>query len=271
MTQQSALHRAAVPALVLVALLVLLGPAPSAHAVPGRRLALLTFNIHHAAGQDGRVDLDRLAAEIRASGAEVVGLQEVDRHYGERSGSADQAGELARLLGMHLAFGANVDLAPSAPGEPRRQYGTALLSRYPIVSSGNTALPVDAGEEPRGLLDALLSVAGTRVRVLTTHLSADDGGERRAQARAVAARVRASAEPVLLLGDLNAATGAPELDALVGLLGETGCGGGPSFPAGTPTTRIDHVLGEGPFLGCTVLPTASSDHRPVLAGVLVGP
>src|SRR5687768_38666 len=56
---------------------------------PARLLPVMTFNIHHGVGLDGRLDLARVAAVIRASGAEVIALQEVDRHYGERSAFAD--------------------------------------------------------------------------------------------------------------------------------------------------------------------------------------
>ena len=67
---------------------------------------------------------------------------------------------------MHVVFGANLDLEPPSPGTPRRQYGTAVLSRYPIISWSNTLLPKgDPAEEQRGLLSAVLSVHGHKVRL----------------------------------------------------------------------------------------------------------
>jgi endonuclease/exonuclease/phosphatase family metal-dependent hydrolase len=254
-------------------LLVALAFAPPVQAVPPDGpvpLRVLSFNVHHGAGPDDRVDLDRLAAEIRATGADVVGLQEVDRHYGERSGSVDQAGDLAARLGMHVVFGAHVDLEPPAPGAPRRQYGTAILSRFQVVSWTDTLLPsADPAEEPRGLLEAVVAAPDGPVRVATTHLSAGNPGSRLAQARAVAARLDRSAEPVLLLGDLNAPPTAPEVTLLTARLADAGRAGGATFPAGAPAERIDYVLGEGRFTGYEVRPTASSDHRPVLAAVLL--
>lgn len=63
-----------------------------------RVVDVMTFNIHHAQGTDGVLDLQRIADVIEASGADVVGLQEVDRHYSARSDWVDQAAALAELL-----------------------------------------------------------------------------------------------------------------------------------------------------------------------------
>ncbi len=260
--------------LVLVAL-AFAGLATPAAASPGPRpLTALSFNIHHAGGLDGVVDLDRLAAEIRATHADVVGLAEVDRHYGERSGWADQPAELAGRLGMHVVFGANLDLAPPAPGQPRRQYGTAILSRYPILDWHNTLLPKGKPEEEqRGLLEAVLDVHGHPVRMMTTHLQHDSAASRLLQAEVVADAVRAATEPVVLTGDLNAPPEAPEVTTLTALLTDAfaaaGDGDGLTHPADVPTARIDYVLTAHARPVCsTVLPTASSDHRPVLARLL---
>jgi endonuclease/exonuclease/phosphatase family metal-dependent hydrolase len=254
----------------VLATVALAAPAAAAPATlpPVRSLSILSFNIHHAAGDDGVVDLDRLAGEIRRTRADVVGLQEVDRHFGERSGWADQPAELARRLGMHVVHGANLDLEPEAPGQPRRQYGTAILSRHPVVDWRNTPLPKgNAAEEQRGLLTAVLNVHGLRVRVLNTHLQHDNAASRLAQAEVVAAAVTASREPVVLTGDLNAAPGTPEITTLTAHLRDGGRQ--PTYPAGEPDARIDYVLTDGLPLYSRVLPTASSDHRPVLAAALL--
>jgi endonuclease/exonuclease/phosphatase family metal-dependent hydrolase len=265
--------------LPLLLLALLLGLAPTAVADPPpdravRQLAVLSFNIHHAEGPDGTVDLDRVAAEIRASGATVIGMQEVDRHWGERSGFADQPAELARRLGMHVAYGANLDLDPATPGAERRQYGTAVLSRFPIVSQRNTPLPKGSpDEEQRGALEVVLDVHGVPVRVLNTHLQHDNADSRLLQARAVAALVEQSAEPVVLTGDLNATPDTAEITTLTALLTdshEAGTGAGATYPVESPDRRIDYVLAErSRFLSSVVLATASSDHRPVLARLLV--
>ena len=148
---------------------------------------MASFNIHHGAGTDDRLDLERVAAEIERTGAAVVGLQEVDRHWGDRSAFVDQAQWLADRLGMNVVYGANLDLDPPAPDRPRRQYGTAILSSHPIVYSRNTLLPRPQNGEQRGLLEAAIDVDGVRVRVANTHLQHNSAVERRAQTERIAA------------------------------------------------------------------------------------
>ena len=97
-------------------------------AVP-RDLTVMTFNI-----KGGRVspgELGGIAGVIRASGADVVLLQEVDQNR-RRSGNVDQPAIIASHLGMQSVFGANDYITD------RGGYGNAILSRFPIAESGNT-------------------------------------------------------------------------------------------------------------------------------------
>jgi endonuclease/exonuclease/phosphatase family metal-dependent hydrolase len=194
----------------------------------------------------------------------VVGLQEVDRHFDARSGFADQPAELAAMLDMDVAYAPNVDLA----GAPPRQYGIAILSRFPITSVRHTLLPSD--REQRGLLEAVIDVGGTAVRFMTTHLDVNSAAVRRRQARVIEAAVARSAEPVVLTGDLNASPDVPEVTALTALLTDTHRGsGGLTIPSDAPTARIDYVLSA--FGGTSTVPvTMASDHRPVLATLPIG-
>jgi len=255
----------------VLAPLLLLGLATPAAAADQRPLTVLSFNIHHGAGLDGVFDLDRVAEEIRRTHPDIVGLQEVDRHFGERSEWTDGPAELAARLGMHVVYGANLDLEPPAPGQPRRQYGTAILSRYPIVDWQNTLLPKgNPDEEQRGLLTAVLDLPGRNVRAMTTHLQHDNADSRLLQAQAVAEAVRAARESVVLTGDLNAPPTEPEITTLTALLADShaaGHGDGFTYPAEAPTARIDYVLSDGRPLRSTVLPTVASDHRPVQAKI----
>lgn len=257
---------------MVVTVFAALGCGFAGQGAPVRPLPVLTFNIHHAAGPDGVVDVDRVAAEIAASGAEVVGLQEVDRHFGERSGFADQSAQLASLLGMQVVFGPNVVLDPLTPGAPPRQYGNAILSRLPILSWSHTLLPKGtAQEEQRGLLEAVVDVRGSAVRVMSTHLAAGSAASRLLQALVVARHVERSAEPVLLLGDLNGTPDAPGVVALTALLTDSHVrGGGFTYPARAPSARIDFVLADARFSRSEVRSTEASDHRPLLAAVLIG-
>lgn len=240
-------------------------------------LTVLSFNIHHAEGTDGELDLDRTARVIARSGADIAGLQEVDRHYSERSDWEDQARRLADRLGFHVVFGANIDHPPPGPGEPRVQYGTAILSRYPVVDSSNTHLRSSPGQEQRGLLHAEVNAGGDRVHVFDTHLAASSQPDRKAQARQVADIVGDTRRAVLV-GDLNAEPGAPELApldrALTDVWRVAGDGGGPTLPSEAPEKRIDYV-----YAGDGVTPVSArvldeqpeaSDHLPVAARLEFG-
>jgi endonuclease/exonuclease/phosphatase family metal-dependent hydrolase len=177
------------PRRLLVAFAGLLMLVPTAAAAtpagPARTVKVITYNIHHGAGVDGVLDLERIAAAIESSDADVVGLQEVDNHWSERSDWVDQAAWLARRLRMHYRYAPNLDLPPLNPGEPNRQYGTAILSKYPIKDFSNTFLPLYPGQEQRGLAVATLKVRGRDLRFANTHLTHNNNAERLDQAKKV--------------------------------------------------------------------------------------
>ena len=231
----------------------------------------MSYNIHHGRGVDDRLDLARIAAEIRNSRADIAGLQEVDRHWSERSDFADQAAELARDLAMHVVYGANLDLDPLNPGEPRRQYGNAILSDAPIRGWRNTLLPRTGNLEQRGLLEALVTVRRVPVRVFTTQLQHNSRQERIAQIAAVREVISTAQEPVVLVGDLNARPGTPEIDDitedLVDAWAEAGVGHGYTYSTENPHARLDYVVHskDVPPRAAAVLSTEGSDHLPVVA------
>jgi endonuclease/exonuclease/phosphatase family metal-dependent hydrolase len=258
----------------LIAVLLLAAPA-AAHRPPDRELRVITFNIHHGADGAEQLDLERVADVIEDSGADVATLQEVDRHWGARSAFADQAAELGRRLDMRAVYAANLDLDPLEQGEPRRQYGTAILSRFPIASWQNTLLPRPNNGEQRGLLEAVLKVHGVRVRVANTHLQHNSALERTAQAQRIVELLAPAGEPVVLAGDLNAVPDAPELAPLFGMFADawTRAGSGPGYtiPVEAPDRRIDYVL-TSPSIAARhaeVVATGASDHLPLVADLAI--
>jgi endonuclease/exonuclease/phosphatase family metal-dependent hydrolase len=247
-----------------------------------RTVRLVTFNTHHAVGRDGRHDLPRLATVLAAAGADVVCLQEVDRHFGSRSEGVDQATLLARGLDMHLAWGPAID-EPPVKADERRQYGNALLTRLPIRSSDVVPLPGDG--EPRSALRTTLGLDGGLLEITTTHLSTRSAAERAAQAAVLAALPSA-----VLVGDFNAEPDAPELavlrerfrDAWALARARTDRAGwrfwqhdeGHTHPAGHPRTRIDQVWVTGGIdvTAASVLDAeGASDHLPLVVDLEVRP
>jgi len=268
-------HRVPALALLLLALFVtVVAGTGTAAGVPGapppRPLRVATFNIHHGVGLDNVLDLERIAATVESTGVDVVGLQEVDVHFGARSDFVDQANWLADRLGMYVVFGANLNLDPLSAGAPRRQYGTAILSEHRITESSNTLLPRPEGGEQRGLLEAHLRVRGLPVTVYNTHLQHDSQVERLAQIATIRGIIAGADESVVLLGDLNATPASPEISNLTEDLVDSwvtaGVGDGFTYDAATPHARIDYVMSSGDVVARTaaVVTTDASDHRPVV-------
>lgn len=248
-------------------------------------LRVMTYNI--AAGNG---DLARVAATIREAAPDVVALQEVDVHWLARSKFADQAAELATMLGMQSRFAPIYQLDGATPQDPKREYGVAVLSRYPIVAFTNhpltrlsTQLPATPPQPMPGFLDATLDVRGRRVRVFNTHLDyRADPALRTMQVRETLAILGDVRQPMLLFGDLNATPVSPELAPLMATLCDLwsrgshgtgdGVGEGFSYPAVLPVKRIDYVLGSRQVRvrSMRVLESTASDHRPVIADIDIG-
>jgi endonuclease/exonuclease/phosphatase family metal-dependent hydrolase len=272
---------------VLIAVLLLAGAfvagAAPAAAAPGVPLRVMNYNIHAGIGSDGVLDLERTAAVIRDSGADVVGLQEVDVHWDARSDFRDEATDLARALHMWVFFAPIYDLPPNNAGEPRRQYGVAVLSRHPIVHTENHDITRLSTQEPNpvpkpapGFAEAVVLVRGVPVHVYATHLDYRPDPQVRQMQVADTLRImgedpRGSAQ--LLLGDFNAKPDAPELAPLWTVVHDawTGADPGLTYPAEAPAQRIDYVTGSARVTatGAQVLDTLASDHRPVLADLVV--
>ena len=164
-------------------------PESTAHVPASMDITLVSLNIKH--GAEG---LETIAAAIRELSPDIVGLQEVDV-FCERSGYADEVTELARLAGYpYHAFARAI---PLGSGE----YGTALLSRFPIETFDVT--PLDSGYgEPRALGHAVIDAEGIRLDVFVTHLSFEDRDVRIGQLKTIAARLKECSR-YILLGDLN--------------------------------------------------------------------
>jgi endonuclease/exonuclease/phosphatase family metal-dependent hydrolase len=231
-------------------------------------MRVVTFNIHHCEGIDGRLDVERVAATLERLRPDIVGLQEVDRRFSARSNFEDQPRLLSRRLGMRLAYGAALDLDPPAPGKPRRKFGNAILSQFPIISRRNILLPRTANVEQRALLRARIDLGNRQLNAYVTHLEARDAGQRALQAGAVATAIASDTGPRLLCADLNTEPNRPEVMALAAVLKDAwavGTGTGLTFPANNPRRRIDVVLHSADLVAVEAFVPKSdaSDHRPL--------
>lgn len=262
--------------------LLLAASLTSCSALPVTRepvLNVLVYNIH--AGKDAKAvnNIARVASIVKATGADVALLQEVDVNT-RRSGGADQPAELADLTGFRDVFGKTLEYDGG-------EYGIAVLTRWPVEHDTLFRLSVTPRQEraggsyePRGVLHALIATPHGPLHILNTHFdpSADDRFRMQEAAGLLrlAERLRASGELVLLGGDLNANPDSRVLalfrdagwkDAWEGC----GEGEGKTFPYNAPVKRIDYLL-LGPRASCVsaeVLVTDASDHRPVMFRIKV--
>src|SRR5688572_14615065 len=164
---------------LLAAVLVVVASIRGAHAELPDELRVLTYNIHHGEGVDGKFDLPRIAAVIKSVSPHVVALQEVDQQTARSSG-VDQAAELSRLTGMEVVFGRNIDFQGGG-------YGTAVLSKLPIKAHSSVKLPSLYEGEQRGVQVVELGSPGEPGLVfLCTHLDyRPDDRERMASAELI--------------------------------------------------------------------------------------
>lgn len=224
-------------------------------------LRVLCWNIHHGAGMDGKIDLERIAKVIAAEKPDLVALQEVDNRC-KRSGMVDQCAELARLTGLTGRFGRAMDFGGG-------QYGQAVLSKHPVKSVRVHPLPGDG--EPRIAFEAVVTWRGTDIRFASTHLDLD--AERRlAQARALVGLLEKDTRPLVLCGDFNDVRGSRTIGVFSAVFANMDkVPPAQTCPADRPTTEIDFVFLKGfrAVKPMVVLPEKiASDHRPLLAEVV---
>ncbi|RME81379.1 MAG: hypothetical protein D6775_13700 [Caldilineae bacterium] len=168
-------------------------------------LKVLTYNIHYWEGSDGVGDVDRTIEVLCATGADLIGLNEV-YHPALRPGSDQPILEyMAEKMGMHYAY-AQAQSFPLAFRRPGNSFGNALLSRYPILASAAHHLTPVPGHTPRGLLEARVQLPDGRppLTVYVTHLDPRDEETRLIQTQAVLSWTgRDRHRPHILMGDLN--------------------------------------------------------------------
>lgn len=232
----------------------------------------MTYNIYHGEGLDGKVSLERIANVIKQAKAEIVGLQEVDKHFGKRSLFQDQAKELAQILQYEYVYGANLQYPPLEKGKEPRQYGTAILSKHPIIQAKNQ-LYTHFSDEPRGILQAIISVNHLQLTVLNTHLDLDFE-YRMKQVEEIVQLAKNIEGPKVLLGDFNAE---PESADIQKLLNETDfhdclpSNTNGTYPTNDPKKKIDYIFGsrEITFQEAFIGQFDGSDHLPVIANMTI--
>lgn len=275
-------------------LLSLSATAAGADPAAAAEIPVMTYNVHWAeqtdartGGWTGRLDLRRVADEMRRSGAQIVMVQEVQTY---RIGSRvfSEAHELARLLGW---TGGGVHRHVLTRGSRpvavwcKRSTGTRVVKRIngrrgTCLAHGNAILSrrqlfqrrfIDlfrpdgnpnhgdlyGAAEGRSALRAGILVNGRRLWIATTHLALGPSTGT-CQLRDLLPQL-ADLRPLLLAGDFNAQPGTrtprPKCDGVPPrpldqppAAGlQRGGPGGPTYKAHAPKRRIDHFFASPPL------------------------
>ncbi len=228
--------------------------SPSPLPAPRETLLVASYNIEMARRVEAALEV--LRAHPTLGGADVLALQEVDEAAVER---------IAAALDMHAVYHAAARHPTSG-----RNFGPAILSRWPIADDGPLALPGRGWV--RGLrriaVRATVLVHGHALHVYNLHLSTmwemSLAGQDR-QARSVAEAAAAHPEPVVVTGDFNR-RGAVRVLEQAGFHWHTRRVG--------PTHHVwsfDHVLsrglGDGGRAEAVPASLRASDHKAVWAEV----
>lgn len=149
-------------------------------AKPQQKLSIMSYNIHRGQDADNNDKLEAMADLIKKSGADIVGLQEVDSVC-FRSGQVDQTKKLSELTGMQFAYVRHFAFDGGS-------YGIALLSKYPISDVQNHRLPVasNSQEETVAFLTARVAVSSALSWLVgVAHLDYRDANSRFRQANLI--------------------------------------------------------------------------------------
>lgn len=258
------------------ALFLLLSCKTSSEGTPEPKkqtIKVMSYNIHIGnppSKPAGEVDLIATAKAINGEKPDLVALQEVDVHTTRSGATLHQAKELAKLTGMHYFFAKAIDRSGG-------DYGVALLSRFPILSSSVHALPVEDGSGAELRAAGIIEVEfaqGQKVVFVSTHLDHLTDKNRELQSRELMRVLAPFAQsPIIIGGDFN-------MDPQNGNWSlyeegfKMGCGNTcpPTFPAGRPITTIDYILlnraASSKFTVkdyYTVSERYASDHLPLVA------
>jgi endonuclease/exonuclease/phosphatase family metal-dependent hydrolase len=248
--------------LCLCAMIVL----PAAAESPPDGLRVISWNIRHGRGMDGKIDLERIAGVLSKHRADLVLLQEVDRGCA-RSGAVDQAAEIGRLTGLHHAFGKAID-------HDGGEYGLAILSRFPLGETKVHKLPGDG--EARVVFAAAVETPIGTLTLASTHLDHQNVRRQLAQSQVAAAALLESPHPVILAGDLNARPDSHTVNVFSQAPWTLVTKEGPpaTYPAPAPKSEIDYIILRGVRSkrpSVVIDEPLASDHRPVMATVIAAP
>ena len=213
-----------------------------------KKLRVGSYNIKHAA--EANLNLNTIAQIIKSKNHDIVGLQEID-YKTTRSKKVDQPAKLAEYAEMpYYVFVRAIDYQGG-------QYGTLILSKYPIISS--EVIPLESWDkEGRALGHAVIDVNGFQFDFFNTHLSYEDTTLRKEQFFEVSEKTDAC-KNFILTGDFNTADFTEFTILGANLINKVGRWY-PTFPGGN--SAIDNIVYTDAFkeIASGTVTKSFSDH-----------
>ena len=211
-------------------------------------LRVASYNIKH--GGDVGLDMSVIAADITALSLDIVGLQEIDQLTSRVNG-------LDTMKALSDASGYQYYAFAKAISYKGGEYGTGVLSRYPIVSF--EVIKLESGDkEQRCVGHAVIDVDGVLFDFFNTHLSFESLELRRGQF-AHLATLLGDCETYILTGDFNTAD-MTEFDVLPDVtLVNSGKFG--TFPSSGKAIDNIAISRDWNVVSADMGPLGHSDHR----------
>ncbi len=184
----------------IVALLALF--CSNASAQYPAHVKFLSYNLWGYKNAETPGGYDQLASVINELNPDISGHQEVD-FENDRSKGVDVIAHLANRTKMHSIF------APGLKNYQNGQYGEGLLSDFPPESKKLFWIEQPGGED-RSAIEIGITMAGEKVRFLTTHLAHENNDFRARQAKEMVEWINEGGDsktPMVIMGDFNSRPG----------------------------------------------------------------
>ncbi len=162
----------------------------------------LSYNLWGYRNAETPGGYDTLADVINEIDPDISGHQEVD-FKNDRSKGVDVIAHLGKRTKMHSIF------APGLKEYRNGQYGEGLLSDHPAISKRLFWIEQPGGED-RSAIEIGITMAGEKVRFLTTHLAHENNDFRAQQAKAMVEWINQGDDlkiPMVIMGDFNSRPG----------------------------------------------------------------
>lgn len=189
-------------------------------------LRIVSYNIRHGEGLDGRLDFQRLSDLLEKQHPDIVAVQEVDSCTARCQGRYG-LGEMAGNMGYFATFGPAITFDGG-------KYGVGLLSRQRPLSVRQIPLP--GREETRTLLIAEFA----DYVFASTHLSLEEV-DRLESAVRIAEVAAGYDKPFLIAGDWNDLPSSPFMQTMSREFQIVSNMKGMTYPADKPEECLDYI------------------------------